>query len=164
MNLSCSCFQKTPFRLNRQVTIALSFIPVLSFHVLQRYRKKNVVAYVARTIELLDRRIEFTEKQILAKHSATLCPYKQKNAKLKWTSSVIDWVELIYALHTVDYANGGRASLKKMFDYLGDIFDIEVKEFSRIFIDVKSRVKNRTSFLDKLKRVLIERIEKSDGK
>jgi len=85
--------------------------------------------------------------------------------KLKWTGSIVEWVELVYALHSVGYADGGQASLKKLFAYLGEVFDIEVKEFSRTFIDVKNRVKgDRTSFLDELKRVLIERIEKADEK
>ena len=86
-------------------------------------------------------------------------------SKLKWTGSIVEWVEFIYALHAVGYANGGQASLKEMFAYLGEVFDIEVKEFSRTFIDVKNRVKgDRTLFLDELKRALIERIEKSDEK
>lgn len=74
-------------------------------------------------------------------------------------------VELIYALHAAGVVNGGKASLKHLFRVLGGVFDFEVGEYSRSFIDIKSRVKgDRTSFLDTLKRVLLRRMEESDRK
>jgi len=83
--------------------------------------------------------------------------------KLKWRGSVVEWVELIYALHAIGYVNDGKISLKEMFYEMGEVFDIEVKDFSRTFMDIKIR-SDRTLFLDELKRVLIERIEKADEK
>jgi len=72
-------------------------------------------------------------------------------------------VELIYALDAVGYVNGGKATLTGLFNTLGDVFDIEVKHFSRTFTDIKKRVKgDRTFFLDKLKQVLVQKLEKAD--
>jgi len=87
----------------------------------------------------------------------------KNNKKIKWTGSVVDWVELVYALHAAGYANGGQTTLKELFKEMGDFFDFEVKEFSRTFKDIKNRVKgDRTRFLDELKRVLQRKIEESD--
>jgi hypothetical protein len=95
------------------------------------------------------------------------CPLRHLagNGKLKWTGSIIEWVELIYALHAAGVVGGGKTTLKKLFRTMGEVFDFEVKEFSRSFTDIKNRVKgDRTSFLDKLKRGLLLRMEEADRK
>ena len=72
-------------------------------------------------------------------------------------------MELIYALHAVGYANGGKVTLTELFKEMGEVFDIEVKEFSRTFKDIKNRVKgDRTKFLDELKQELLRKMEKAD--
>ena len=88
-----------------------------------------------------------------------------QNTKLKWTGGIVDWVEFIYAFHAVGYANDGKVSLTELFQEMGEVFDIEVKEFSRTFINIKNRSKgDRTKFLDTLKRELLRKIEEADGK
>jgi hypothetical protein len=105
---------------------------------------------------------------MLAELTATNCPHRgpaSSGGKLKWTGSLVDWVELIYALHTAGVINGGKASLKHLFRVLGEVFDFDVEGYSRTFTDIKRRVKGeRTSFLNKLKHALLNRIEKSDLK
>ena len=120
--------------------------------------------FLTKAICIVDEQVRFVEEQILISQKAANCSYHQKKEKLKWTGAVVSFVELCYALEAVGCINAGSITLKKMFDVLSDIFDIEVKEFSRTFIDVKNRVKDRTSFLDELKRALIERIEKAEEK
>jgi primosomal protein N'' len=54
---------------------------------------------------------------------------------------------------------------KKLFRTMGELFDFEVEEFSRTFTDIKNRVKgDRTTFLDKLKRGLLRRMEEAERK
>ena len=85
--------------------------------------------------------------------------------KLKWKGSIVDYVEFGYALHAVNFDKNEKGTLKKLFMEMGEIFDIEVKDFSRVFIDIKNRVKgDRTKFLDAMKRELIKRIEDAEGK
>jgi hypothetical protein len=77
----------------------------------------------------------------------------------------VDYVELNYALHAFGYANGGEISITELFKEMGEVFDIEIKDFSRTFIDIKNRVKgDRTRFLDELKRVLLRKIDEADEK
>lgn len=108
------------------------------------------------------------EKQLLAKQSAEYCPiagHSAKQTKLKWTGSIIEWVELIYTLYLVRRINGGKITLKELFIQMGTFFDFEVKEFANYFMNIKSRKDgNRTKFMDVLKNTLLEYMSEFDRK
>jgi hypothetical protein len=88
---------------------------------------------------------------------------EQAVKKLKWTGSIIEFVELVYALHAAGKL--GEVSLKNAFAVLSEMFDMEVKNYYRLFWDIKNRVKgDRTVFLDSLKKVMAALMEKLDGK
>ena len=157
-------------------TITHLFILESNFPVLPgEVSKKNAAACLEKAIQLVDRRIEFVEKQILAELSIpqwlskTVCLPEPKQGdkvfRLQWTGSLVKWVELIYALHASGYINSGCVSLKNLFQTMGEVFNFETKDFSRVFIDIKSRVKdNRMVFLDELKQALQRTMEDSDRK
>jgi hypothetical protein len=65
-------------------------------------------------------------------------------------------VELVYALH----ASGsfGKVSLKELFTVICKIFDCEIKNYSRLFWDIKGRKGDRTLFLKKLKETLDDKL------
>jgi hypothetical protein len=87
------------------------------------------------------------------------------HGKLKWTGLIIDFVELFYAAHASGNINKGKVSLKKMFAVVCEVFDVDVKDFYQRFSAIKIRVKgDRTKFLDELKQVLVEKLEKADNK
>ncbi len=164
-NLPCSYFHSAlPQQTGQRITIHW-FIPVPNLQVCHRYREKNVT-YVGKAIALIDRKIDFTEKCLLAELSAASCPLKAKpEAQLKWTGSIVEWVELLYSLHAAGVVGGGKASLKTLFQVMGEVFDFEVKEYSRTFTDIKNRIKgDRTVFIDKLKDRLLRRMEDADRK
>jgi hypothetical protein len=88
---------------------------------------------------------------------------KHKTAKpLKWMGTVFKLVELGYALHCSKCF--GEISLTDLFAAICEMFDVEVKNFSRIFTEIKKRAGDRTIFLDKLKKKLMEYMESSDMK
>jgi hypothetical protein len=85
--------------------------------------------------------------------------------ELKWTGSVVEWVELVYALYTVKRINNGKITLKELFRQMGEVFDFDVKEFAAYFMNIKHRTDGRrTKFLDLLKEVVLERMEEADRK
>jgi hypothetical protein len=90
-----------------------------------------------------------------AEPTAQGCPFSrqsQTHGKLKWTGNVIEWVELIYALYAARKINDGNTSLKELFQQMGEIFDIDVKEFANYFMNIKNRTDSRrTKFMDLLK-------------
>ncbi|MDR3219984.1 MAG: RteC domain-containing protein [Dysgonamonadaceae bacterium] len=88
-----------------------------------------------------------------------------QHSRLKWTGSIVEWVELIYALYIVKRINSGKISLKELFQQMGEIFDFEVKEFANYFMNIKNRKDGqRTKFTDLLRNALLERMTDSDRK
>jgi hypothetical protein len=108
------------------------------------------------------------EKQLLAEQNALTCPLCRKEKEqppLKWTGSIIEWVELIYALYLVKRINGGKISLKNLFRQMGEIFDFEVKEYANYFMNIKNRAdERRTKFTDSMGDALLERMTEADRK
>jgi hypothetical protein len=105
------------------------------------------------------------EKQLLAEQNASLCGEKKERSPLKWTGSIAEWVELIYALYLVKRINGGKISLKTLFRQMGEIFDFEVEEFANYFMNIKNRTdEKRTKFTDLMHDALLERMTEADRK
>jgi hypothetical protein len=119
-------------------------------------------------INLLDFQISWVEKQLLVEQSVSACPLKTQTTpktSLKWTGSIVEWVELIYALHFVRRINNGNISLKELFREMGIIFDFKVKEFANYFMNIKNRSdEKRTKYIDLMKEVLLKRITDADHK
>lgn len=84
------------------------------------------------------------------------------NTKLFWSASKIDLIELIYALHSTGVINKGTVDIKEMASVCEQIFNIDLRDYYRTFLDIRSRKINQTKFLDKLKETLFKRIEDSD--
>jgi hypothetical protein len=125
-----------------------------------------VAIYVKKALELVERQIEWVKEQILAEQTAHSCPFNRKTqAKLKWTGDLVEPVELLYALHEAKCINGGKTTLKELFDTFCDVCDVDIRNFSRFFVAIKNRTKgDRTAFLDKLKKALVAKMEEADRK
>jgi hypothetical protein len=81
---------------------------------------------------------------------------------LHWTGSKVELVELIYALKTTSVLNRGSASVSDLAMVFGHLFGQEVKDCYRIFLQIKSRKKNRTVFLEACKERLEAYMDESD--
>jgi hypothetical protein len=131
----------------------------------RKYREKNADVYLRKTTELIDAQITWVEKQLLAEQNASLCREEKQLPLLKWTGSIVEWVELIYALYLVKRINGGKITLKELFRQMGEIFDFEVKEFAGYFMSIKNRTdERRTKFTDLMCDALLERMDEADRK
>lgn len=120
-------------------------------------QKKNVVytLFLNKAIRLLDTQIEFAQWKIKQN-----IPVRNQ---LKWTGEIIEFVELVYALHEMNRI--GETSLKKLFEIMGQFFDCDVKNFYHLFWDIKNRAKgDRTIFIDKMKEALIHKMEEADNR
>jgi len=98
--------------------------------------------------------------------SVQYCPLYSKATEhktLQWTGEPIELVELLNALHKAGCF--GKISLKNLFASVFKLIGFEVKNHYALFASIKIRTKGeRTTFLDKLKRLLIAKMEKSDEK
>lgn len=82
------------------------------------------------------------------------------SSSLKWTASKIALVEIIYALDSLKVFNNGNADIKQIASSFETIFNIELGDYYRAFIEIKMRKKNNTKFLDSLQKALLNRILK----
>ena len=82
---------------------------------------------------------------------------------LQWTDSKVALVEFIYALYAGKCFNNGNTSLKDIAFCCEALFNIEIGDFYRIFLEIRNRKKSRTQFLDKLKDKIQKMMDELDG-
>lgn len=86
--------------------------------------------------------------------------YKTKNM-IRWTGSKVALVELMYALHTSDNFNNGQADVKAIAAYFEKIFDVELGNYYRVYLEMKIP-QNSTKFLNSLANSLERRMQEED--
>jgi hypothetical protein len=82
--------------------------------------------------------------------------------RIKWTGSKVALIELIYALHAESLFNEGAAELKETVSHFEKMFNIELGQFNRTFLEIRSRKSDRTKFLNTLTRTLEMRMDDAD--
>lgn len=87
------------------------------------------------------------------------------NSEYKWTSTISNFVELTYGLIETKVIDNGNIQIEKFVQDLGKFFGLELKNSSRIFINIKQRKsRSRTAFLDTLSESLNRRMIEDDEK
>jgi hypothetical protein len=88
----------------------------------------------------------------------------QVNPKVKqtWTGSKVALIELLYALHTEGVFNNGTSDLKDIAEYFENIFNIDLGQYHRAFLEIRVRKSDQTKFLNTLKEKLVKRMENTD--
>ena len=107
----------------------------------------------------LNKKKHSLEKQIIIKKSRELLP----NNNLKWTGSKSDATELGYSIRDSGVINYGNVDIKEIMNFLEVSFDIDLGDYYRTYVALKSRKKDRTPFLNKLIENLIRRMERDDS-
>ncbi len=87
---------------------------------------------------------------------------RKPNTKLIWTSPKVSLIELIYALHSEGVFNNGAAELKDIAEYFEYVFEIDLGQYRRTFLEIKARKNDRTKFITTLNEKLLTRMNNSD--
>ena len=87
---------------------------------------------------------------------------RKPNVKMTWTGSKVALVELMYALHTEGVFNNGAADLKEIAEYFEHVFEIDLGQYRRAFLEIRARKSDNTKFLTTLNEGLLKRMENSD--
>ncbi|MEO2053091.1 MAG: RteC domain-containing protein [Allomuricauda sp.] len=82
--------------------------------------------------------------------------------ELKWTASKTDLIELIYALQTSGAIENGLVAIKVMATACEELFEIELGNYYRTYLEIRERKKDRTKFLDKMKQTLITKMNNDE--
>lgn len=83
--------------------------------------------------------------------------------RLGWTASKTDLIELIYALQASGAIKSGTAGIKEMASACEEIFDLNLGNVYRTFLEIRERKIDQTKFIDRLKTTLLRRMEETDG-
>lgn len=81
---------------------------------------------------------------------------------LSWTASKTDLVEMIYALQASGAIRDGEADIKKMQMVCEKLFNLELGNVYKTYLEIKSRKTDKTSFLTRLKYNLELKIKKEE--
>lgn len=87
---------------------------------------------------------------------------RKPNMKMTWTGSKVAIIELMYALHTEGVFNNGAADLKEIAEYFEHIFEIDLGQYRRAFLEIRARKSDKTKFISTLNEALLRRMENSD--
>lgn len=86
------------------------------------------------------------------------------NKKLAWTGTKVELIELFYALHSEKVLNNGKSNIKETAEYFEKIFEIDLGDFYRTFLEIRMRKTNKTKFLNSLTGNLIKKMNEADEK
>ncbi|WP_159777633.1 RteC domain-containing protein [Flavobacterium sp. 9AF] len=87
---------------------------------------------------------------------------RKPNIKLMWTGSKVSLTELLYALHSEGVFNNGAADLKDIAEYFEHIFEIDLGQYRRAFLEIRARKSERTKFITSLNETLLKRMDNAD--
>lgn len=110
--------------------------------------------------EKLKNYIDIEIKQLEQKENSNAVKTSSKTQK--WTGSKVGLIELIYALHNEGVFNNGTSELKEVTNFFETTFNIDLGQFNRTFLEIRTRKSERTKFLNTLREKLILRMEDAD--
>jgi hypothetical protein len=104
-------------------------------------------------------RMEHELKMIIAEEQGESSIKKLGKLILNWTGKQIDLIELGYGLYEMGSFNNGNASRKDIFDYFEEVFNVDLGNTSSLFQDIVQRKTGSTTFLDIMRKRLLQRID-----
>ena len=106
----------------------------------------------------------YLENQLIMIENKDISEKSQRkpNIKLMWTGSKVALTELLYALHSEGVFNNGKADLKDIAEYFEHIFEIDLGQYRRTFLEIRARKNDRAKFITSLNEALIKKMENSD--
>ena len=104
----------------------------------------------------------YIDKKILELEKALNGIYTTQSSKLQWTASKVALIELIYALQTEGVFNNGTANVKDIADQFQETFNVDLGQYRRMFLDIRTRKDDRAKFINTLKDKLLLRMEETD--
>lgn len=83
-------------------------------------------------------------------------------AKQSWTDSKTALIEIIYAFHSHASLDNGKPDIKEIAANFEQIFNIDLGDYYKTYLEIKMRKTSRTKFLDALKESLLKRMDSAD--
>lgn len=120
------------------------------------FKVAKILAHDLVQVYLENKLIEINNKSVKEKSQ------HNHNAKLTWTAPKVALIELLYALQSEKVFNNGSTDLKEIAEYLENIFNVDLGQYRRTFLEIRVRKTERTKFLNTLKETLEKRMNNFD--
>ena len=106
----------------------------------------------------------YLENQLIMIENKDITDKSQRkpNIKLMWTGSKVALTELLYALHSEGIFNNGAVDLKNIAEYFEQVFEIDLGQYRRAFLEIRARKSDRTKFINALNESLLKRMDDAD--
>lgn len=82
---------------------------------------------------------------------------------LPWTDKKAGLIELMYGLQAVGCLNNAQTELKQIARLFEMAFHIDLGNYTKVFQEIVIRKKNRTAFIDRLRDMLLKRMDEAVG-
>jgi RteC protein. len=82
--------------------------------------------------------------------------------KISWTGKKAELIEQVYAWIEANSFNHGNINIKELVNYIENVFNIDLGDFYHVFLEMRERKGHRTLYLDKLIKLLNERMNNAD--
>ncbi len=141
----------------------------IRLHVLRKYLPQEKDSARNTQSRFLDMAIGYinTELDLLRRYDRKQGKPMQSEPAHRWTGSLVELVEIIYALNETGCINDGQNDIKDLAAFFGSLFGMEIKVRNcyDAYLDMKRRKnESRTYFLDKLRERLNLRMQRDDEK
>lgn len=127
-------------------------------------RKDGTAAYLKKALALVRRILESLKSQVPP--LSTPKPQSQ-TPPFRWTGSLVELIEIIYALDEMGSINDGQNDIKELAAFFGSLLGREIKDRHcyDAYLDMKRRKnESRTYFLDKLRERLNLRMQRDEAR
>ena len=128
-------------------------------------RKDGQVAYLKKALALVRRMLENLQTQVPPLSAAQKSDIQPP--PFRWTGSLVELIEIIYALDEMGCINDGQNDIKELTAFFGSQLGLEIKDSHcyNAYTDMKRRKsESRTYFLDKMRERLNLRMQRDDAK
>lgn len=127
----------------------LKFSTVYDFKVAKIIANEMLRIYLNRRLKMIEDPTLFVET---------------KKSRRTWTGQKNALIELGYSLFTSGDIDHGNIDVKEVMDTLGEAFNVDLGEYYRTYIALRSRKKDRTAYLNSLIEKLTKKMDEDDLK
>lgn len=128
----------------------------IELEALLKERKTSEIVILTKALSIINVALECLKLPQLNTHP----PLKLKKPLL-WTADLCNAVEVIYALFHCKCINNGEVTIKQITELFEKAFNINLTNISLLYIQIRGRVGERTTFLkrlqDNLNKAMIEK-------
>ncbi|WP_099463893.1 RteC domain-containing protein [Parabacteroides provencensis] len=127
----------------------LKFSTVYDFKVAKIIANEMLRIYLNRRLKMIEDPTLFVET---------------KKSRRTWTGQKNALIELGYSLYASGDIDHGNIDVKEVMDTLGEAFNVDLGEYYRTYIALRSRKKDRTAYLNSLIEKLTKKMDEDDLK